>query len=53
MFRTHYDKKARLWSGIGIPNLYNSKISLAQVILKACKTHGPKVAQVNKNIIKN
>lgn len=47
MFRTHYDKETKLWSGNGTTNLYNSKISLAQVLLKTCKTNGPKIAQVN------
>lgn len=46
MYGTNYNKEEKLWKGPGIPSLYNPKISLAQVVLQACKTYGPKIAQV-------
>lgn len=48
MFQTHYNKETKLWSGNDSQNLYNSRIrvSLAQVLLEACKTRGSKIAQV-------
>lgn len=46
MFKTTYDKEAKLWSGRDVLPLYNTKISVAQVILGALTTYGPKIAQV-------
>lgn len=49
MFQTQYDKEAKLWRGRDLLPIYNPKISLAQVILKACINNGPKIAQVTKD----
>lgn len=46
MFTTKYDEKSKEWFGLDIPPMYNSKISLAQVMLNALKTYGSKIAQV-------
>lgn len=48
MFKTQYDEESKLWRGRDFLPLYNPKVSLAQVILKACVNYGPKLAQVNK-----
>lgn len=47
MYKTIYDEENKLWKGVDVPDLYNPKISLAQVILRDCKHHGTKIAQVN------
>lgn len=49
MFQTQYDKEAKLWRGRDLLSVYNPKISLAQVILKACINNGPKIAQVTND----
>lgn len=46
MFKTQFDEVTKLWSGRPIPSLYNSKISITQVVLKSCLRNGPKIAQV-------
>lgn len=46
MFQTNFDKENKIWSGIKTPPLFNSKISVGQVILRALTTHGSKTAQV-------
>lgn len=46
MFQTKYDKEAKLWRGRDCVPLFNPKISIAQVVLKACVNYGPKIAQV-------
>ncbi|XP_037037635.1 4-coumarate--CoA ligase-like 7 [Bradysia coprophila] len=47
MFRTEYDEKEKLWSGLNIPPLYNPKISIAQVLLRALAKNGPKLSQIS------
>ncbi|XP_055298411.1 uncharacterized protein LOC129566474 [Sitodiplosis mosellana] len=49
MFTTKYDEKNKVWSGLDIPPTYNSKISVAQVMLNALKTYGSKIAQISDN----
>lgn len=46
MFKTTYDEEAKLWSGHDVLPLYNPKISVAQAVLGALSTYGPKIAQV-------
>lgn len=46
MYSTFYASELKIWKGPNILPLYNPKISLAQVLLSALTTYGPKVAQV-------
>lgn len=50
MFGTTFDKKTKLWRGPDILPLYNPKVSIAQVLLNAMTTYGPKIAQVSPQI---
>lgn len=49
MFRTHFDEQSKLWSGAAIPQLFNTKVSIAQVLLRSMKIYGSKIAQVSMN----
>lgn len=46
MYRTHYDKELKVWSGETLKPLYNSKISLGEIVLRALITNGSRIAQV-------
>lgn len=46
MFRTIFNADEKLWSGVAQPSLYNPKISLGHVLLRAMKSNPTKVAQV-------
>lgn len=50
MFKTTFDEKAKLWSGIERPQLYNPNINIAHAILRSMKLFGSKIAQVCTNI---
>lgn len=53
MFSTQYNKDTKLWTGLDVPSVFNPKISIAQVVLKACEVYGSKIAQVSNIIQKN
>lgn len=46
MFRTIFNPEEQLWSGMAQPSLYNPKISLGHVLLRAMKSNSQKTAQV-------
>lgn len=46
MFRTIFNADDKLWSGVAQPSLYNPKISLGHVLLRAMKSNPTKIAQV-------
>lgn len=52
MFSTQYNKDTKLWTGLDVPSVFNPKISLAQVVLKACEVYGSEIAQVSNGIQK-
>lgn len=47
MFRTQYNEKEKLWSGLNVQPIYNPTISVAQVVLQALMKNGPKISQVS------
>lgn len=53
MFQTQFDKETKLWRGRDLLPVFNPKISLAQVILRACINNGPKIAQVTIKLRSN
>lgn len=52
MYKTIFDKNNKLWKGHDVPPLYNPEISIAQVLLKAMKINGTKIAQVITNFLR-
>lgn len=50
MYRTIFNAEEKLWSGVDLPSLYNPKISLGHVLLRAMKSNPHKIAQVRNSI---
>ncbi|XP_055297521.1 luciferin 4-monooxygenase-like [Sitodiplosis mosellana] len=49
MFKTKFDEENKVWSGQDVLPTYNSKISVAQVVLATLNTYGSRIAQINDN----
>lgn len=49
MFRTHYNKDLKLWSGNNVRPCYNPKISIGEVVLHSLVANGPRIAQVRRS----
>lgn len=49
MFHTEFDEKKKIWSGLEVPCLYDSKVSVGQVILNAMFVNSSKIAQVSSS----
>lgn len=50
MYRTHYNKESKLWSGNDFSPLYNPKVSLGEITLRALIKNGSKIAQVKNSV---
>lgn len=53
MFFTKYDAENKLWKGNEVTPLYNPKVSIGEVILKALAVNGPKITQVSNPLRQN
>lgn len=54
MFRTDFDENTKLWSSVDIPPIFNTNVSMGQILLELMRLHGSKVAQVsfrNSNVV--
>lgn len=48
MYRTHYNKEEKLWSGDDLTPIYNPKVSLGEIIFQSLRVNGSRIAQVNQ-----
>lgn len=47
MFRSTFNEETKLWNGANIPSVFDTNISIANILLKSMRTFGSKTAQVS------